>query len=133
MGTVDIARIRPRDIEELVNRIALDHPSTARKVLAILRSAFEDAVRWDLVTRNPARSARRPKKPPAKSSASPLELVRSALTSAGPDLALIIRLAVVTGCRRSEVLALQWGDFDLAERGAWQSAVRSWARRGPSR
>lgn len=113
IGDMDIARVRPMDIEDLVNEIAVDHPATARKVLAILRSAFEDAIRWDLVTRNPARSARRPKAAKPSTKAPPLPLVRAAIAAADPGMAIVVRLAVVSGCRRGELLGLRWGDVDL--------------------
>lgn len=113
IGDVDIARIRAIDIERLVDDIAVEHPSTARKVLAILRSAFEDGIRWDLVARNPARSARRPKKPTANTTAPELHLVRAAADAAPPAMAVLVRLATVTGCRRGELLALTWRDIDI--------------------
>lgn len=113
LGDLDVTKVRVRDVEQLVDHIATQHPATARKVLAILRAAFEDGIRWELVTRNPARNARPPRKPKAQTSAAPLDLVRSAIAAADPAMAVIVRLAVVTGCRRGELLGLQWGDFDL--------------------
>lgn len=113
IGDMDIARVRTMDVEELVAQIAVDHPATARKVLAILRAAFEDAIRWDLVTRNPARSARRPKVDKPSTNAPPLALVRAAIAAADPGMAIVVRLAVVSGCRRGELLGLRWGDVDL--------------------
>jgi integrase len=113
LGEMDVTKVRVSDIERLVDAIAADHPSTARKVLAILRAAFEDALRWELVTRNPARSARPPRRAATRTSAPPLELVRVAIDAADDAMATIIRLAVVTGCRRGELLGLQWGDLDL--------------------
>lgn len=113
LGDVDVTKVRVRDVEQLVDAIAADHPATARKVLAILRAAFEDAVRWELVARNPARNARPPRKPRARTSAPALDQVRTVIAAAPEPLATIIRLAVVTGCRRGELLGLQWGDLDL--------------------
>lgn len=113
LGTRDIALVRPRDIEALVHDIAADHPSTARKVLAILRSAFEDAVRWDLIATNPARAARRPRTPPPRTATVPLGRLRDLIAAADPAMATIVRLAVITGARRGELLGLRWGDVDL--------------------
>jgi integrase len=113
LGDMDVTKVRVRDVEQLIDAIAAEHPATARKVLAILRSAFEDALRWELVTRNPARSARPPRKAKPRTTAPPLDLVRAAIDDTTPAMATIIRLAVVTGCRRGELLGLQWGDVDL--------------------
>lgn len=104
--------VRVRDVERLVDRIAdSGKVSTARKVLAILRSAYEDGIRWEVVDRNPARSARPPERQPARSSTAAFDAVRRVIAAAPPDMALLIRLAVVTGARRGELLGLQWGDL----------------------
>lgn len=116
LGDTDITKIRVSDIEHLIDAIARRHPSTARKVLAILRAAYEDAIRWELTTRNPARTARPPRKPRPATSSPPLDQVREAITAADPAMATIVRLAVVTGCRRGELLALQWRDLNLDTR-----------------
>ncbi len=93
---------------------------TIRQIHAILSGAFNAAVRWEWIDRNPASSAKLPKAPHrSPSSPEPEEVARviAAARDLGLDLlALYLWLAAVTGARRGELCGLQWADIDL-ERG----------------
>ena len=100
-------------------------PSTVRRVHAALHRAFRDAVRWDLINRNPADSA----DPPKLRANRRVELT----TWSADELARFLRhvghdplyplwmLLATTGMRRGEVLGLRWCDIAL-DRG--EAAVR---------
>ena len=81
----------------------------------ILRSALTQAVRWGWLTVNPASLARlrHPKRRPR--GAISAEEVRAALAAARsiePRAELALRVAAVTGARRSELAALRWDDLE---------------------
>ncbi len=94
-------------------------PKTIANVHALLSSAFSFAVDKDLISRNPARRARRPKPdeadiPPPWTAAQ----LRTFLDHVGGDrLESMWWVLATTGMRRSEVLGLAWSDVDL-DRGS---------------
>jgi integrase len=90
--------------------------SAVREVHSVLSGAFKQAVVWGWTTHNPARLATPP--PAGRSEVAPpdAEGVARLLTVAmeqDPELGLFLRLAVVLGARRSELIALKWRDIDL--------------------
>jgi integrase len=92
-------------------------PSTVQHTHTIFAQALEQAVRWDLIPRNVARLTVRPRreksKPPVFSEQEARQLLAAA--EADPDGALWV-LALTSGMRHGELLALRWADLDL-ERG----------------
>src|SRR5215211_572953 len=93
--------------------------STVHEVHAVLSGALKQAVVWGWVGHNPARLASPPSRehadtqPPAVEDAARL---LSAAMAEDPELGLFLRLAVMLGARRGEIISLRWPDIDL-ERG----------------
>ena len=86
----------------------------------ILHRAFRDAVRWNLLSRNPSDLADPPR---ARQSEQVRERTWSStevarfLQATGPSRhAPLWRLLATTGMRRGEALGLRWADVDLANR-----------------
>jgi integrase len=89
-------------------------PSTVQKIHHVLHKALSQAVRWDLIPRNPADSVTAPA--PTTKEMHPLsaEEARRLLEAArGDRLEALYVLAVHTGMRRGELLGLKWDDVDL--------------------
>lgn len=89
-------------------------PSSIAQLHAVLHGALEQAVRWNLIPRNPAAAVKGPKV--TKPDITPLtaEQVRTLLTAVqGDPLEALYVLAVTTGMRSGELLGLQWQDVDL--------------------
>jgi integrase len=85
-----------------------------RKLHTVLSSALTAAVRWQYVAANPARGARLPELPRRQVKAPPTDVVVRLLAAADDLQATIwLRLALATGARRGEVLALRWPAVDL--------------------
>jgi integrase len=83
---------------------------------AILRRALNQALRWELVTRNVAIHVEPPRA--EKYVVDPLTVVQAKqLLQAieGRRYALIYRLALLMGLRRGEVLGLQWRDIAMEQ------------------
>jgi integrase len=88
--------------------------STVQKIHHILHKALSQAVKWDLIPRNPADAVTAPR--PATEEMRPLsvEETRRLLEAAKEDrLEALYVLAVTTGMRRGELLGLKWSDVDL--------------------
>ena len=87
----------------------------------VLRAALTLAVRWGWSPTNVVAVARLGKRKTQPRGALSLDEVRSVLTSSAslvdagklePQAAIALRLAAITGARRSELAALRWTDFD---------------------
>jgi integrase len=91
----------------------------------VLRAALAQAVRWGWISINAAGAARlrHPKRSP-RSAMTPdqVRTVLAAAASIEPAAELALRLAAVTGARRSEVAALQWSDI-AAGRVTFDSSI----------
>lgn len=120
IGAVRLSALRPDHIERL-HAIKLGDglsPRTVVHIHAVLHTALESAVKWGEVPRNVAAVAGRPRaprheiKPP--SAADVVQLLGTA--KAVDDRATALwTVAVYSGCRLGELLALQWNDVDLKQ------------------
>jgi integrase len=86
---------------------------TVRILHAALSSALSQAVKWRWVPANPARNATPPRTLKQEDDYTVTPEILARLMAAAPDpmTRLWLRLAIVTGARRSEVLALRWSDW----------------------
>src|SRR5215210_3015302 len=88
--------------------------STVQKMHHVIHKALSQAVRWDLILRNPADNVKAPT--PSTKEIHPLSAdeARQLLEAARDDrLEALYVLALHTGMRRGELLGLKWDDVDL--------------------
>jgi integrase len=89
-------------------------PRTVRYVHTILRKALADAVRWNVLVRNPADAATPPSpRTPEMHVWSAREARQFLEITSGDGLRALWLLALTTGMRRGELLGLKWGDVNL--------------------
>jgi integrase len=91
-------------------------PSAVRRVHAILSAALNFAVSWGWIERNPADYAHPPKLPRRRALPPRPEQVAELLNAAAAaddELAVFLWLAVTSGARRGELVALRWTDVAL--------------------
>lgn len=80
----------------------------------VLSEALNRAVKWQLIVRNPADAVEAPR--PARKEMNALDEAQTAWLLEvvdGTDLNIPVLLAVTTGMRRGEFLALRWTDIDF--------------------
>lgn len=81
----------------------------------VLREAFHQAVKWQLLVRNPLDAVEPPR--PERREMCTLDqegMARLLAATEGHPLYMPVLLAVTTGMRRGEILALRWQDVDMA-------------------
>ena len=107
-------------------------PGSVRRVHAILSAALNYGVSWGWIERNPADYAHPPKLTRRRAAPpSPEQVARllNAAAATDDELAVFLWLAVTTGARRGELVALRWSDLDL-ERGVLRLASNYVVRSG---
>lgn len=132
IGKIILARLTPQDLAHLY-RDRLDAGQSPRSVQflhAVLHRALKQALAWGLIARNPADAVQAPR--PERKDIQPLtrEQVVTLLTAAeGDALEALYVLAVTTGMRIGELLALRWSDLDgnrLSVRHTLQQIDKRW-------
>jgi integrase len=123
-----VADVTFADVDALHRKITKTGATyAANRCIAIVSKMFSLAVRWGYRETNPAKGIERNTEYGRRRYLGSDELVR--LTTAlakHPDkqAADIIRLLLLTGARRGEVLAMRWADIDVAE-GIWSKPPSS--------
>lgn len=120
LGSRKVNAVTRRDIEGITNSLAAK-PYMSNRVRALLSKMFSLAVGWGWRPDSPVTSVA-----PFPETARERWLCEEELERLGTVLATrqnqtlanAIRLLILTGARRSEVLRAEWSQFDL-ERGLW--------------
>jgi integrase len=119
LAFIKLSDLRPLDIQRVYSDMQGRGLSarTVRYLHAILNSAFKQAVRWGMLSRNPAGLVELPKQIRKEMHAlSPEEAARFLKAATEDRWGVIFAFALATGMRPEEYLGLQWKDVDL-ERG----------------
>lgn len=91
-------------------------PATIRKIHNLLRSAFTQAEKWELIEKNPAKLATLPKQEVKEREIWDAPTLFNAIESCEDDrLKLCLNLAFACSLRIGELLALTWDCVDISE------------------
>ena len=126
LGSAKVAAVKRRDIETLHNSLRKT-PYAANRLLALLSKMFSLAVDWEWCAKNPIKGIKRFGEDRRERWLSSEELRRLwAVLDQHPNKrsANAVKLLILTGSRRSEVLSATWDQFDL-ERGTWTKPSHS--------
>lgn len=122
LGSRKVADARHADIDGLHRKItASGTPTRANRVVALASRMFTLAMRWEWRGDNPAAGIERNHEQPRHRYLSGDELRRLTAALAAHShkaAANAVRLLLLTGARRGEVLAATWSQFDIAA-GVW--------------
>ncbi len=116
LGRIKLKGLRKAQIDRLY-REKLDcglSSSTVLRLHAVLHKALEEAVKGDLIPRNPAAHANKPKVKQAE--IEPLDAKQAAAflkAAKGDRFEALYVLCLMCGLRQVEALALRWLDMDL--------------------
>lgn len=112
LGKARLNRVTTSALQAVVDRVSASAgPAAADKLRRYAHQAFNQAVRWGLLARNPVVGVAKVRRPPARKEAWSLEQARAFLDAArrSPYYPLFYA-AITTGLRQGELLALRWGD-----------------------
>lgn len=114
LGALPLHKLQPVHLAELYAQL-LDKAGLApRTVGRCIHKAFAVAIEWNLLSRNPAAVAKPPKVQAQEIEIITVEQALNILQCLrGRALYPIVMLALATGMRRGELLALRWCDVDL--------------------
>jgi integrase len=116
LGEMKVTAVTHADVDKLHRKISKRAPVHANRVIALLSRLFSLAVRWGLRGDNPCKGIDRNQEEKRQRYLSAAELARLSTALANlrdQGAANAVRLLLLTGARRGEVLAACWADFDL--------------------
>jgi integrase len=115
LGNIKLKDVRPDQVQALYNAKLEEGKSRSRVriIHAVLHRAFEAAIQWGLIGRNPADAVSKPR--PLKKAMkvwNEEQLIAFLSVVAGTRYEALYYLAITTGLRQGELLGLLWSDID---------------------
>ena len=121
LGRLRVADVNRQDIAAFHRAISAKTPVRANRTLSLVSKMFGLSVQWELRPDNPCRGVSHNREFSRERYLSPDELSRLMAALAADkrqDRANMIRLLLLTGARRGEVVHATWDEFDL-NTGVW--------------
>ncbi len=114
IGRRRLDKLTPLDVQGMVAGVAANGSiRTANQCRTVLFSALKQAIRWQLLARNPVEAVDALKETPREMTLwTPEEVVRFLDTARAHRLYPLFYLALSTGKRRGELLGLRWQDVN---------------------
>jgi integrase len=123
LGSKRLSQVTRQQIATIHADITRDgHPTVANRVLALVSSVFGRGLEWEITNINPALGIRRNPERSRDRFLQTDELPKffAALEEeANPVLRDFFLVALLTGARRANVLAMRWNEISLSE-GVWR-------------
>ncbi|WP_294523517.1 site-specific integrase [uncultured Anaerovibrio sp.] len=117
IGYMKLEKVQPSDLQYIIyHKIGTDHYRTCQYFRTVIKQAFDRAVVEHLLIESPADHLELPPKPPKKKFVKPTKETWQTLLDADVGFygwQMIILTVMVTGMRRSEILALTWDSFHI--------------------
>jgi integrase len=115
LGSMLISEVVPLSIQRLYAELLARGLSggTILNLHLVLTQAFAQATRWGMIPANPVAGAQPPRpRRPEIAMVDPALAERILAATAGTFFELPAAIAIATGMRRGEILALRWSDLD---------------------
>lgn len=137
LGDLPLRKLTPQHLSALYGRLALSlAPASIVHLHRILHSALEQAALWRLILLNPTDAVRPPKARRREMVVLSIVQAQQLLAAvAGDPLEALYVVALHTGMRQGELLALRWRDLEGSRADVNATLVRTagqW-RRGPTK
>ena len=119
LGNIWLQKLSPEQVRRFYTKKGKDGLSskTINSIHGVLHLALENAVRWNYVSRNVCDLVKPPRIVSREVTPLTLEQARALLSSVREHrLEELLVVAVVTGMRRGELLALRWSNIDFERR-----------------
>ena len=131
IGGIPMQKLSAADLQKLYASLTTLAPRSRLHVHRVLSRALKHAVQWAIITRNPATMVDAPRVQHSEIEIlSAADRQRALAALRGKVLYPIVALALGTGMRRGELLALRWSDVDLDGATARVEQALEWTRRG---
>jgi integrase len=135
IGNVKLAKLAPHHVQSLYDeKRRTMSPASVRLIHGVLSAALKQAVAWRLIPENVAMATKRPKPQPVEIAPLSAEQAKALLRAVeGDRYESLYVLALTTGARIGELLALRWSDLDVDSSPAVLriERTRSAAKEGP--
>jgi integrase len=121
LHALDVDDIQRRDVAEAVGAIEEEHGRVAAaRARTTLHAFYQWAMSEGRAESNPVAGTRTPAKSPPRDRVLTGEELARIWNASDPttEYGQVIRLLILTGCRRAEVGGMRWSEIDL-ERGLW--------------
>jgi integrase len=121
LGRIKVADLRHSDVERMHREVAKTAPYQANRTVAVLSKMLSLAVKWEMRGDNPAKGIEREPEEKRERFLSPAEIAKlGEALAAHPERTSCnaVRLLLLTGARRGEMLSATWAQFDLSK-GVW--------------
>ena len=126
LGDIPVADIRRAEVKELIRQKAATSPIAANRVLALIRAILFYALDEELVESNVAIRIKAAPEVARDRYLSEAEIRNfwRGLDNTGidPRIGRVLKLLLVTGQRRSEIVGMKWSEIDM-QKGVWELAA----------
>ena len=119
LGEVWLQKLTPEQVQRFYAKKRKDGLSskTIHEIHGVLHLALKNAVRWNYVSRNVCDLVDSPRVVSREGTPLTLEQAKRLLEGIrGHRLEVVLMMAVITGMRKGEILALRWSDIDFERR-----------------
>jgi integrase len=120
LGKTDLDKLKPIEIQTFLTNVIKEDglsSTTARHYYNVINIALNQAVKWDILFKNPCDKVNRPKKASVehptlnvKQAYMLLDYTKSSIFSV---MYIPVHIALFCGMRRGEIIGLQWHNVDL--------------------
>ncbi len=118
LGHVKLDKLTAQHINQLYKKKLEEglSPTTVNTLHAMLHKALSDAVKWELVGKNVCSLVEPPRRAHYEMTPlTPEQAQKLLATAKGHNLEALFLLALTTGMRRGELLALKWQDISFSQ------------------